>query len=446
MATATTTVTQPVPPSILVSSLYLQARRPWLTLYNLRLRQRRNKDNDDDAGPSFLEFLQPELVLHIIRLCPPYALGRFACTCVYASELCRLPRVVEHLCLEAHTNATIAETEANADGMDDAWLLAPLLRQRRRLVDPRVAQAHSLLRRRCWELFRGSWRLMWLFQPRLRHDGVYVSRNTYVRVGTPEWRLSKHVNLVVYYRMYRFYADGTCVYRTTPSPPKHSVRDLHSDHVNMTAIDAASRGEGGGTTSTRRRARGARGGGGGIAGTHGSVSTRTGKVMVGRYRLESSGDLTVSIMYPGARPTEVRTLMTVRSTCAGAFNRLDVVNLTTEYEDPALAEQQRRARAAAAAAAQAAAVAAAVANPHNAAQRAFGGGAAPTVALAAAAEETPAELRAEPPAEPPASADGLRRFGIDPNTIKSYVFIPEEDVESHEVNKGADELDFYLPG
>ena len=446
--TTTTTTTTTIPPSALFSSIYLKARRPWLALYNLRLTRRRERENgggNDDDAPTFLDLLQPELLNEIIACCPPYAVGRFACTCVYASELCRQVRVSERMCFDAYTESTVAQLESNDDNM--AWLLAPL-RSRRRRDDPSIALAHKVLRRECWELFRGSWRLMWLFKPRLRFDGVYVSRNSYVRFGGAQWRASKQVNLVVYYRMYRFYPDGTCVYRTTPAPPRLAVKDLHCNH-HMVELTRNEQGAVEDRGARRRAARGGRGGGGAAAAdcTHGAASTKTGKVMLGRYRLDNSGEIMVSIMYPGTRPTEVRTELVVRSTCAGAYNRLDVLSLTTEYEDPALAVEQRRARAAAAAAQQAAAVAAAARNPHTAAER-FGGGAAPTVALMAANEETPATLDgvdAAPAAALP-EVDGHRSVDIDPNSVKSYVFIPEEEVETHLLNKDASELDFFVTG
>ncbi|RYR34176.1 F-box protein 7-like isoform X2 [Arachis hypogaea] len=45
--------------------------------------------------------------------------------------------------------------------------------------------------------YNGSWRKMWLSRPRLQTNaknnnlllGIYVSRNTYIRVGVAEWKL-----------------------------------------------------------------------------------------------------------------------------------------------------------------------------------------------------------------------------------------------------------------
>ena len=36
---------------------------------------------------------------------------------------------------------------------------------------------------RCLSWLRGSWRALFLGRPHLRFDGIYVSRNTYIRTG-----------------------------------------------------------------------------------------------------------------------------------------------------------------------------------------------------------------------------------------------------------------------
>ena len=51
--------------------------------------------------------------------------------------------------------------------------------------------------------YRGCWRDLYLQRPHLRFDGVYVSRNTYLRTGLVEWRVKNPVHLVCYFRYYR---------------------------------------------------------------------------------------------------------------------------------------------------------------------------------------------------------------------------------------------------
>ena len=44
---------------------------------------------------------------------------------------------------------------------------------------------------------------MYLERPHLRFDGLYCSRNTYIRTGVTEWRVKNPVHLVCYYRYFR---------------------------------------------------------------------------------------------------------------------------------------------------------------------------------------------------------------------------------------------------
>ncbi|KAL5561878.1 hypothetical protein UlMin_031625 [Ulmus minor] len=38
--------------------------------------------------------------------------------------------------------------------------------------------------------YEGSWRKMWVLRPRVRTDGLYVSRNTYICVGVVKWKVT----------------------------------------------------------------------------------------------------------------------------------------------------------------------------------------------------------------------------------------------------------------
>lgn len=57
---------------------------------------------------------------------------------------------------------------------------------------------------------------MFLQRPHLRFDGLYVSRNTYIRTGITEWRTRNPVHMVCYFRYIRFLSDGSFLYRTSP--------------------------------------------------------------------------------------------------------------------------------------------------------------------------------------------------------------------------------------
>ena len=50
---------------------------------------------------------------------------------------------------------------------------------------------------------RMSWKRMYVERPFVRTDGIYVSRNTYFRLGAVHWDVKNPVHLVVYYRYFR---------------------------------------------------------------------------------------------------------------------------------------------------------------------------------------------------------------------------------------------------
>ena len=67
---------------------------------------------------------------------------------------------------------------------------------------------------------------MILDRPHLRFDGLYVSRNTYLRTGIVEWRVKNPVHMVCYFRYYRFYPDGHLLYRTSPEVVSKVARTM----------------------------------------------------------------------------------------------------------------------------------------------------------------------------------------------------------------------------
>lgn len=75
----------------------------------------------------------------------------------------------------------------------------------------------------------GTWRQLVARRPRLRAGGVYMKRHHYVKSrrgvclnGEP----APAVSLVTYWRLLRFYSDGTVVSLVTPERPDKAVRRL----------------------------------------------------------------------------------------------------------------------------------------------------------------------------------------------------------------------------
>lgn len=82
-----------------------------------------------------------------------------------------------------------------------------------------------------------SWREMFLQRPRVRYDGVYISKTSYMRQGEESldgfYRAWHHVE---YYRYLRFFPDGSVVMLTTPEDPLSVVPRLRTRNTRMDSV------------------------------------------------------------------------------------------------------------------------------------------------------------------------------------------------------------------
>ncbi|KAJ3262218.1 hypothetical protein HK103_002631 [Boothiomyces macroporosus] len=85
-------------------------------------------------------------------------------------------------------------------------------------------------------LYRDSWYNMWIKKPRVRYDGCYISRVSYVRRGMSETLSLTHVvHLVTYFRYLRFYPNNHFVLLTSFSEPMEVVQVCSfNSRVSMT--------------------------------------------------------------------------------------------------------------------------------------------------------------------------------------------------------------------
>ncbi|KAI3652500.1 hypothetical protein MP228_001925 [Amoeboaphelidium protococcarum] len=73
------------------------------------------------------------------------------------------------------------------------------------------------------------YRDLFLSTPRLRYDGVYISRCTYARQGLSEHTFSQPYHLVVYYRFLRFYPDGSVISLLSNREPQDVISMINQD-------------------------------------------------------------------------------------------------------------------------------------------------------------------------------------------------------------------------
>lgn len=82
-----------------------------------------------------------------------------------------------------------------------------------------------------------SWREMFLQRPRVRFDGVYISKTSYIRQGEQSldgfYRAWHHVE---YYRYLRFFPDGQVLMLTTPEDPLSVVPRLRTANSRIDSV------------------------------------------------------------------------------------------------------------------------------------------------------------------------------------------------------------------
>ncbi|KAM0971558.1 hypothetical protein ACFX13_019742 [Malus domestica] len=248
-------------PAELESALRLNAvqyyitKRPWLDLYGINVRPVApigSTSRKVQVDSSLLHRCLPdELLLEVFARMTPYDLGRAACVCRKWRYTIRNPVFWRSACLKA-------------------WQLSGVVE------NFKILQAN----------YDTSWRKMWLLRPRVRTDGLYVSRNTYIRAGIAEWKINNPVHLVCYYRYMRLFPSGRFLYKNSSQKLKDVAKFMNF--------------------------RGA----------------RADSVFSGHYTL-SDDKVEAAVLYPGMRPTVLRIRLRLRGTTTGANNRMDLLSLVT---------------------------------------------------------------------------------------------------------------------
>ncbi|KAE8719571.1 F-box protein 7 [Hibiscus syriacus] len=279
----------PVPSEIeLESALHLKTvqyfvtQRPWLDLYGKHVRpvapfgSASRKSYVDPAlihrclpDELLLEALQPFIFMKLILIISvfvrmaPYDLGRASCVCRKWRYTIRNPLFWRTACLKA-------------------WQLSGLV------------ENYKMLQSK----YEGSWRKMWLLRPRVRTDGLYVSRNTYIRAGVAEWKITNPVHIVCYFRYLRFFPSGRFLYKNSSQKIKEVAK-----FMNFRASKADC-----------------------VFGGHYTLSDDKASFLL-------ENNVEAAVLYPGMRPTVLRIRLRLRGTISGANNRMDLLSLVTSGVD-----------------------------------------------------------------------------------------------------------------
>jgi len=94
-----------------------------------------------------------------------------------------------------------------------------------------LTRDHSLWKQHClrtWKsfdtaqfaVFGRNWRRCYVERPRLRFEGIYICKDSYLRAGQTEGVFYQPVHKVTFYRYLRFYSDSSVLYYIGPEEPK----------------------------------------------------------------------------------------------------------------------------------------------------------------------------------------------------------------------------------
>ncbi|CAB5183345.1 hypothetical protein RhiirA1_437376 [Rhizophagus irregularis] len=85
---------------------------------------------------------------------------------------------------------------------------------------------HKELIQICVNAHGNDWRRMYIERPRVRLDGVYISKCKYLRPGLAENTWIQPIHLVTYYRYIRLFSDGSCITLLTTKEPSKVVKNF----------------------------------------------------------------------------------------------------------------------------------------------------------------------------------------------------------------------------
>ncbi|KAF4347137.1 hypothetical protein G4B88_026984 [Cannabis sativa] len=247
---------------------YFVTKRPWLDLYGINVRPVApfgSVSRKPYVDPALIHRSLPdELLYEVFARMTPYDLGRASCVCRKWRYTIRNPVFWRNACLKA-------------------WQLSG------------VVENYKILQSK----YESSWRRMWLLRPRARTDGLYVSRNTYIRAGVAEWKVTNPVHVPKLRSAITVTSDSllladSCtrlnLFQLLWKNSSQKIKDV-AKYMNFRAAKAEA-------------------------------------VFSGHYTL-SDDKIEAAVLYPGTRPTVWRIRLRIRGTTDGANNRMNLLSLVT---------------------------------------------------------------------------------------------------------------------
>ncbi|AOW06292.1 YALI0E32439p [Yarrowia lipolytica CLIB122] len=193
------------------------------------------EEEQEPDGPCFLLEAPSEIIIDILEhLAIQNTLDfvHFSATCKRVYDLAKTERIWQQLSMLSFPDQVMSEEyrqwllsggqETGEDDTEEQELSRQLAMVS--LTDP---EQHI-----CDTLYASSWHYMYLTRPRLRYDGVYIAKCSYIRPGgtsnmTQAWNTP--MILVEYYRYIRFFPGGKCFVMQKTTHPEEVVYTFGQD-------------------------------------------------------------------------------------------------------------------------------------------------------------------------------------------------------------------------
>ncbi|KAG5357604.1 F-box protein [Yarrowia sp. C11] len=193
------------------------------------------EEEEEIDGPCYLLEAPSEIIIDILEhLAIQNTLDfvHFSATCKRVYDLAKTERIWQQLSMLSFPDQVMSEEyrqwllsggqEVGEDDTEEQELNRQLAMVS--LTDP---EQHI-----CDTLYASSWHYMYLTRPRLRYDGVYIAKCSYIRPGgtsnmTQAWNTP--MILVEYYRYIRFFPGGKCFVMQKTTHPEDVVYTFGQD-------------------------------------------------------------------------------------------------------------------------------------------------------------------------------------------------------------------------
>lgn len=187
------------------------------------------EEDTEPLGPCYLLEAPSEIIIDILeQLAIQNTLDfvHFSASCKRVYDLAKTERIWHQLSMRSFPDQVMSEEYRQ-------WLLSGGQEEGEDETEEQQLSRHLAMvsltdpeKHICDTFYASSWHYMYLTRPRLRYDGVYIAKCSYIRPGlasnmTQAWNTP--MILVEYYRYIRFFPNGKCFVMQKTTHPEEVV-------------------------------------------------------------------------------------------------------------------------------------------------------------------------------------------------------------------------------